>query len=154
MDLQKIKSLIDFASASDLAELELQENGCCLRLSRGRLPAGQAGSTAPPSAADATVVERPSHGSASTPSLAPVPMDAVIHVVKAPMFGLFSRSPAPNAPPFVQLGDVIQKGQKLGLLEAMKIFTAIEADRDGRVVAILAEDGQEVDAGQALFHVG
>ena len=81
-------------------------------------------------------------------------MDAAIHVVKAPMFGLFSRSPAPNDAPFVQLGDVVQKGQKLGLLEAMKIFTAIETDRDGRVVAILVEDGQEVDAGQALFHVG
>lgn len=152
MDLQKIKSLIDLASASDLAELELEENGCRLRLSRDQHPGAQ---ERPASVAIETAADAP-----EVPSKSPAPLpgprqaDSSVHVVKAPMFGMFSRAPAPNDAPFVQMGDAIQKGQKLGLLEAMKIFTSIEADRDGRIVAILAEDGQEVDAGQALFMLG
>lgn len=152
MDLQKIKSLIDFASASDLAELELEEDGCRLRLSRDQHPAGRARltSVAIETAGDALDVHSKSPETLPDPGQA----DSAVHVVKAPMFGMFSRSPALNDAPFVQMGDAVQKGQKLGLLEAMKIFTTIEADRDGRIIAILAEDGQEVDAGQALFHVG
>lgn len=151
MDLQKIKSLIDFASASDLADLELEENGCRLRLSRDRQSPGHAGS-APTPVKTAAAVAEPSLKKAVSPPDTPH-AGGPIHVVKAPMFGMFSRSPAPDEAPFVQLGDAIRVGQKLGLLEAMKIFNAVESDRDGTIVAILAEDGQEVEAGQALFHI-
>ena len=69
------------------------------------------------------------------------------------MFGMLCLEPAPGEPPFVRVGDTVRKGQKLCLLEAMKVFHALEASRDGTISAILAESGQEVDAGQALFRI-
>jgi acetyl-CoA carboxylase biotin carboxyl carrier protein len=151
MDLQKIKSLIDFAASSDLEELELEENGCRLRLSRRRQARASSGAVPAEIAKDVeSRQDLPTDLKESTDALRPEP---VAHIVRASMFGLFSRSPAPQDAPFVQIGDLIQKGQKLALLEAMKIFHAVESDRDGKIIDIFVEDGQEVDAGQALFKI-
>lgn len=141
MDLQKIKALIDLAAASGLSELEFEEDGCRLRLSRGETPSGVR-----------TALPTP----ATVPAPAPVDQAAPVvpepaSLLKAPMFGVFCLTPAANEPPFVHVGDAVKKGQKLCMLEAMKQFHTISADRDGTIAAILAENGQDVDAGQPLF---
>jgi acetyl-CoA carboxylase biotin carboxyl carrier protein len=83
----------------------------------------------------------------------PVESSARDEIIAAPMFGVFHLAVEPGGPPFVLEGDAVRKGQKLCLLEAMKSFHVVEAKRDGVVRAILAGNGQEVDAGQPLFRV-
>lgn len=144
MDLQKINALIELTAASGLAELDLEENGCRLRLSRGDAPTLSKTETqraSAPTPIDVTP-SAPLAVSVSTEQLA---------FLKAPMFGVFCLSPSPDEAPFVRVGDAVQKGQKLCMLEAMKQFHAVNADRDGKIAAILAENGQEVDSGQPLF---
>lgn len=74
-----------------------------------------------------------------------------LHVVKADLMGVFFRRPSPEAPPYVQVGDEVEVGQCLGVMEAMKMLNPIEADCSGRISAALAEDGATVDAGTPLF---
>lgn len=69
------------------------------------------------------------------------------------MFGVFHLSPAPGEPPLVQLGDDVREGEKLCVIEAMKLLNVVEADRAGKIAAILVQSGQEVDVGQALFRI-
>lgn len=73
------------------------------------------------------------------------------YVLKSPMVGTFYRRPAPDKPPFVQVGDTVKKGQTLCLIEAMKIFNEIESEVDGKIIQILVEDGTPVEFGQPLF---
>lgn len=74
--------------------------------------------------------------------------------VLSPMVGTFYRASDPGAEPFVKIGDVIQKGQKLCIIEAMKLMNEIQAESDGVLLEILAEDGKLVEYGQALFVIG
>jgi biotin carboxyl carrier protein len=74
-------------------------------------------------------------------------------VVSAPLFGIFHRTAAPGTPPFVELGQTVEAGQKLAIIEAMKVFNTIAADAAGTVAEILAEAGQEVEPGQPLFRL-
>jgi len=141
MDLQKIKALIDLAAKSGLSELEYEEDGCRLRLSRDEAASGFRTATATPAS-----VPAPAGGN----QVAPAVPDAEL-LLRAPMFGVFCLTPASNEPPFVHVGDAVRKGQKLCMLEAMKQVHTINADRDGTIAAILAENGQDVDAGQPLF---
>ncbi len=71
--------------------------------------------------------------------------------IKAPMVGTFYRAPAPDAPPYVEVGDTVKKGQVLCIIEAMKLMNEIESDVDGKIVEILAENAQPVEFGQELF---
>ena len=80
-------------------------------------------------------------------------VQAAIDAVRSPSFGVFHRTPAPDAPPFVTVGATVEAGQTLCLIEAMKVFTAITAPQAGTVEAILAESGEEVEAGQPLFRL-
>ena len=152
MDLQKIKALINLASNSKLSELELEEGECRLRIVRGDLPVATTAVEPVVRSAQPAVMPKAAPAQAVIPADSPT-VSAEAHLVTAPMFGVFCLTPAPNEPPFVQVGDVVKKGQKLCMLEAMKLFHALEADRDGKVVAILAENGQEVDAGQPLLRI-
>lgn len=148
MDLQKIKALIDLLSSSGLTELELVEGECRLRLSRSDLPASTRADDrvgAPSEPAPAATTDSGDEAAAALGN------EDDAHLVKAPMFGMFCLTPAPDAPPFVRVGDAVQKGQRLCLIEAMKLFHALNAERDGRIAAILVENGQEVDTGQPLF---
>jgi biotin carboxyl carrier protein len=75
------------------------------------------------------------------------------HVIKSPLVGTFYRSPSPGAPPFVEEGDMVSKGQILCIIEALKVMNEIESDVDGRVAKILVENGQPVEYGQELFYI-
>ena len=76
-----------------------------------------------------------------------------LHVVRAPMVGTFHRAPSPGAPPFVEVGQAVRKGDPLGLIEVMKLFTTIYAEIDGRVTEICAENAAPVEYGQMLFTI-
>ena len=138
MDLAYLERLLDLVARAPIAELELAKDGWRIRLVKaGR----QDGSLA----RDAGLA-RPQNetGAASGPAPAS-------HVVSAGLVGVFYRAPAPGQPPFVSMGDIVTEGQTLGLLEAMKMLSPIEADRSGRITAIVPDEGASVQAGDPLF---
>lgn len=157
MDIRKIKKLIELLEESDLAELEIQEGEESVRLSRhpkGGYPAPAAPYPVPahPPPAEAPAAETPRTDKAPEPEApegeAGLPPG---HVVRAPMVGTFYNSPSPDAEPFVSEGDQVSEGDTLCIIEAMKMFNQIEAEANGKVAAVLAENGQPVEYDQPLF---
>ena len=150
MDLRKLKKLIDLVQESGIAELEITEGEEKVRIARGGTV-----SVIPLAAGAPPIVTAPASAPAATPvapAAAPVPEAAPEgHVVKSPMVGTFYRSPSPDAKPFVEVGATIKAGETICVLEAMKLMNEIESDASGTVKAILVENGQPVEYGQALF---
>ncbi|MCC6198231.1 MAG: acetyl-CoA carboxylase biotin carboxyl carrier protein [Burkholderiales bacterium] len=158
MDLRKLKTLIELVETSGIAELEIQEGEERVRITRSAGGAGAAVVTAPAMhlVAGATPVVAPA-GAAIAPSPAAAPPEPAAsegHLVKSPMVGTFYRSATPGAKPFVEIGDQIEEGATLCIVEAMKLMNEIEADQAGTVKAILTENGQPVEFGQPLFVIG
>jgi len=147
MDIRKIKKLIELLEESDLSEIEVQEGEESVRISRhGK--AVQAVMGAPQMyPAPAAAVPAPA-AAGSEPAAAPVPKG---HTVTSPIVGSFYRSPAPGSPPFVEVGQRVNSGDTLCIIEAMKMLNQIESDKAGVVAAILVENGQPVEYGQPLF---
>ena len=75
------------------------------------------------------------------------------HIIKSPLVGTFYRAPSPGAPPFVEEGDIVSKGQVICIIEALKVMNEIESDIEGKVIKILVENGQPVEYGQELFYI-
>ena len=153
MDLRKLKKLIDLVQESGIAELEITEGEEKVRIARGGassvtpLVAG-----APAAAVSVGTVVQPA---VAAPAAAAPPEPAKEdHVVKSPMVGTFYRSPSPDAKPFVDIGATVKAGETICVLEAMKLMNEIEADASGTIKAILVENGQPVEYGQALFIIG
>jgi acetyl-CoA carboxylase biotin carboxyl carrier protein len=148
MDLRKLKKLIDLVQESGIAELELTEGEEKVRINRfGAAAPIMMAAPAAPVAAPAPV---------ATPVAAAAP-EATLpegHVVKSPMVGSFYRSSAPGAKPFVDVGQTVNKGDTLCIIEAMKLLNEIEADEGGVIKAILVENGQAVEYGEPLFVIG
>jgi acetyl-CoA carboxylase biotin carboxyl carrier protein len=140
MDLRKLKKLIDLVQESGIGELEITEGEEKVRISRsGTTQTVVAPAPVVPAAApDATAPQ-------------PTPQGPSGHTVKSPMVGTFYRSPSPGAPAFVEVGQVVSKGQTLCIIEAMKLLNEIESDVAGTVKSIVAENGQPVEYGQPLF---
>jgi acetyl-CoA carboxylase biotin carboxyl carrier protein len=158
MDLRKLKKLIDLVQESGIAELEVTEGEEKVRIARGGavsvtpLAATAAPGVAAPPAAGAGAAAAAAPAAAATP--AEPPPGAEGHVVKSPMVGTFYRSPAPDAKPFIEVGGVVKEGETICVIEAMKLMNEIEADASGTIKAILVENGQPVEYGQALFIIG
>ncbi|MDH5264222.1 MAG: acetyl-CoA carboxylase biotin carboxyl carrier protein [Betaproteobacteria bacterium] len=149
MDLRKLKKLIDLVQESGIGELEITEGEERVRISRtgANAPVVMA---APAQMALAAVPGSP--GGPSAPAAAPeAPAAPTGHTLKSPMVGTFYRTPSPGAPAFVEVGQVVTKGQTLCIIEAMKLLNEIESDAAGTVKAILVENGQPVEYGQPLF---
>lgn len=154
MDIRKIKKLIELLEESDLSELEIQEGEESVKLSRH-----PKGSYAPPMPAPQPYIGHPApdaQGEAPAKAGTPDAEEAekglpAGHVVRAPMVGTFYNSPSPDADPFVTKGDTVSEGDTLCIIEAMKMFNQIEAEVSGKVVEILAENGQPVEFDQPLF---
>lgn len=145
MDLRKIKTLIDLVQQSGIDELEISEGEEKVRISRGR-PGGQA--PAPALAPVQVVVPQAEAAPAAAPAEPAAPEG---HAIKSPMVGTFYRSAAPGAKPFVEIGQAVKVGDTVCIIEAMKLLNEIEADQDGIIKTILAENGQPVEYGQPLF---
>jgi acetyl-CoA carboxylase biotin carboxyl carrier protein len=146
MDLRKLKKLIDLVQESGIGELEITEGEERVRISR-------TGANAPVMmAAPAPMTVAAVPGSPGAPAEAPAaPPAPAGHTLKSPMVGTFYRTPSPGAPAFVEVGQVVTKGQTLCIIEAMKLLNEIESDAAGTVKAILVENGQPVEYGQPLF---
>ena len=149
MDLRKLKTLIELVESSGIAELEIAEGEERVRITRALAPAAQP---------QQVMVHSTPHGTqpggapqASAPAAPPEPEG---HVIKSPMVGTFYRSASPGAKAFVDVGDNVQIGDALCIIEAMKLMNEIEADRAGVIKAILAENGQAVEYGQPLVIIG
>ncbi|MBM3352811.1 MAG: acetyl-CoA carboxylase biotin carboxyl carrier protein [Betaproteobacteria bacterium] len=153
MDLRKLKKLIDLVQESGIAELEITEGEEKVRISRGGLVSAASQGAAPavafPPAAPAAAVPAAPEAAAAEPA-----PGGEGHAVKAPMVGTFYRAPSPEARPFVEVGQVVKQGDTVCVIEAMKLMNEIEADASGTVNAILVENGQPVEYGQALFIIG
>ena len=147
MDLRKLKTLIDLVETSGIAELEIQEGEERVRITR-TVPQGQQSVTFHASPQPAAAAAPAAPPAAVEPAAPPAPEG---HVVKSPMVGTFYRSASPGAAPFVEIGDAIEQGDTLCIVEAMKLMNEIEADASGTIKAILAENGQAVEFGQPLF---
>jgi acetyl-CoA carboxylase biotin carboxyl carrier protein len=152
MDLRKLKTLIELVESSGIAELEISEGEERVRITRS-LPghASMAPAIAPANEPPASL-----GGANGVPATAQTPAapSPEGHVVKSPMVGTFYRSASPGAKPFVEVGDSVQVGDPLCIIEAMKLMNEIEADAAGTVKAVLIENGQPVEYGQPLIVIG
>jgi acetyl-CoA carboxylase biotin carboxyl carrier protein len=141
-NIAEIVKIID-ASSCDEVVIETSELKLVVR---------RRGAAGAPLAAFPTAASSPAPGAPPAPAIREeAPPRAGQVVVRAPMVGTFYRSPSPEAPPFVEIGSIIAKGDPLGLVEVMKLFTTIYAESAGRVAEIGAENGKLVEFGQMLF---
>jgi acetyl-CoA carboxylase biotin carboxyl carrier protein len=152
MDIRKVKKLIELLEESGVAEIEITEGEESVRISRyskspPAAPMPVHYSAAPPVAAAAAPPQE-------TAPAAPPPSERAGHKVLSPMVGTFYRSPSPEAEPFVKVGDTINAGDTLCIIEAMKMMNQIEADVSGKVLSIEAESGEPIEFGQVLFVIG
>lgn len=152
MDMRKLKTLVDLVSESNISELEITEAEGKVRIVKAGygVPATMMMQPAAPMMMPAHPAAAP--GEAAAPA-AEAPAVQTGHVVKSPMVGTFYRSANPQSPPFVEVGGRIKPGQVLCILEAMKLMNEIESEVSGRIVEILAENGQLIEYGQGLFVV-
>ena len=152
MDLRKIKKLIDLVSDSGIAELEITEGEERVRINRFGPAAPQTMMMPAQYAPQMSYAPPPS---APLPAEAPVaPAEAEGHRVKSPMVGTFYRSSSPGAKSFVEVGQSVNAGDTLCIIEAMKLLNEIECDQNGVIKAIMVENGQPVEYGEPLFIIG
>ncbi|MFO1424694.1 MAG: acetyl-CoA carboxylase biotin carboxyl carrier protein [Candidatus Competibacteraceae bacterium] len=161
MDIRKIKKLIELLESSAVAEIEIKEGEDSVRISRH--PQGGASVMMPAqplwAAPAAYGFAPPSPAPPAPPSSAPPPapapaanIDAIQgHALRSPMVGTFYRSAAPGSKPFVEIGQHVNVGDPVCIIEAMKMFNQIEADRAGTITRILAENGQPIEYDQPLL---
>jgi acetyl-CoA carboxylase biotin carboxyl carrier protein len=140
MDIRKIKKLIEIIEESGIAELEIKEGEESIRISRySAAPAAVAYAPAPIAVAPAAS------------AIAPAEEKITGHVVKSPMVGTFYRSASPGTKVFTEVGQSVQVGDTLCIIEAMKILNQIESDKAGTITKILVENAEPVEYGQPLF---
>lgn len=156
MDIRKLKKLIELVEDSGIAELEITEGEESVRI--GRYPPAGSQPSAPPAAYMAAPAAAPAEaqapaadtGSSSSSGGSSVPEG---HVIRSPMVGTFYRAPAPDAKPFVDVGDSVGPSDTVCIIEAMKMLNQIEAEVSGTVSEILVDNGQPVEYDQPLFVV-
>ena len=148
MDIRKVKKLIELLEESGVAEIEIHEGEESVRISRGN-PAALAMQAQPTYMAPAPIPATTEKNFSSTP--ADEEAEIVGDLVAAPMVGIFYEALAPGKPNFVELGQAVQKGDVLCIIEAMKIMNQVESEFNGIVSKIMVENGDPVEYGQPLF---
>lgn len=152
MDLRKLKTLIELVESSGIAELEISEGEERVRITRTAASAQQIYTAAPQHAMAAPAAAPVAVAAASAEPSKPPVVEG--HVVKSPMVGTFYRSASPGSKAFVDVGQTVNSGDTLCIIEAMKLLNEIESDKGGVITAILVENGQPVEFGQPLFVIG
>jgi acetyl-CoA carboxylase biotin carboxyl carrier protein len=170
-ELNELRELVEFLKSNEVAEFDLEKNDLKVRLkfmgavkaeaapaasgldmaTLARLMA--AGSAAPTAPAQVASVHGVAESAPAAPAAAPAAAAEKLHTVKSPIVGTFYESPSPGSPAFVKVGDVVEVGQVLCIVEAMKLMNEIEADAAGEIVERIAVSGQPVEYGQPLFSI-
>ncbi|MBV9572562.1 MAG: acetyl-CoA carboxylase biotin carboxyl carrier protein [Acidobacteriales bacterium] len=162
MNHKELKELIEFLVEKDIAEFELERGDVKIRIKRGAEPGAIhtpdpryfAVHSAPPPAPEVGVhpVTAESPTTAPATAAAPAPVEN-LHIVHSPIVGTYYESPSPGSPPFVKVGDTVEVGQVVCIVEAMKLMNEIESDVAGEVVKKLITNGQPIEYGQDLFAI-
>jgi len=148
MDLRKLKKLIDLVEASGIAELEITEGEEKVRIAKSIAGAPMMMAHAP------QMMHAPAPAAVAAAASAAKPAEDAVpegHVVRSPMVGTFYRAAAPGSKNFTEVGQTVNAGDTLCIIEAMKLLNEIEADQGGVIKAILVENGQPVEYGEPLF---
>ncbi|HEY3348891.1 MAG TPA: acetyl-CoA carboxylase biotin carboxyl carrier protein [Thermoanaerobaculia bacterium] len=163
MNVKEIKELVDLVSRRGLAGLEIERAGFRLRIEGApRVPAAgprgwEPAVFAEPVSLPAPAAAAPAAGSPAVARVSPGPPGSGesegFHVLTSPIVGTFYRAANPDAEPFVKVGDVVEKGKTLCIVEAMKLMNEIEADVAGTIVAIYPQNAQPVEFGEKLFAI-
>ncbi|HTP65753.1 MAG TPA: acetyl-CoA carboxylase biotin carboxyl carrier protein [Geobacteraceae bacterium] len=155
MDIKEIKSLIKMIMETDISEFELESTDEKIRIKRGEpheVVHYQAAQISPnPTAQHVQPAPAPVQEMAPAPAAAPPEEEG--KSITSPIVGTFYRAPAPDAPPYAEVGQVVEKGQVLCIIEAMKLMNEIESEFRGRVIRICKENAQPVEFGDVLFVV-
>ncbi|NWG13709.1 MAG: acetyl-CoA carboxylase biotin carboxyl carrier protein [Acidobacteria bacterium] len=154
MNIKEVKDLIHEILQSDIVEFELEQTGTKVKLRRGDAKAAPAAVTwaqvqVPPTALEPPPAERVMPPTAPTE----VSADNGLHSITSPIVGTFYRAPSPGADPYVKIGDMIEEGSVLCIIEAMKLMNEIPSDVAGTVEKIYVENGHPVEYGQLLFGI-
>jgi acetyl-CoA carboxylase biotin carboxyl carrier protein len=151
MDLNLVKKLVKILENSQLTDLEIEEGGTRIKIAKNvqlvQAPQNPV-SIIPQAAAVNVTSEQPK---VEEKKQAPVEDESKLHAIKSPIVGTFYRAPAPDADPYVQVGDTVSAGTVLCIVEAMKLMNEIESDISGKIVKILVENGKPVEYNQPLF---
>ena len=153
MDLRKLKKLIDLVEESGIAEIEVTEGEEKVRITRTQANAQPAMFAPPPMAFAAPAAQAQVAPQAAAPAAAAPAAEQQVsgHTMTSPMVGTFYRKPSPASPAFVEVGQRVNAGDTVCIIEAMKLMNEIEADVSGTVKAILVNDGEPVEYGAPLF---
>jgi acetyl-CoA carboxylase biotin carboxyl carrier protein len=159
-DIEDLKQLIEFLKQYQVAEFDLDRGDLKIRLKFNQPETSSAGlnelarllASAPPGVAQAAASASHSVSAAAGAAPAADP-DADLHIVKSPIVGTYYGSPSPGASPFVAVGDHVEKGQVICIVEAMKLMNEIESDAAGEIVKCFVSNGQPIEFGQPLFSI-
>ena len=160
-DIEDLRQLIEFLKSHGVSEFDVDRGDLKIRLKFNPQESGPAGlselarllQTAPQAVAHPAATAHAGATSGAAAAGAPPTDEAGLHMVKSPIVGTFYASPSPGASPFVAPGDHVEKGQVIGIIEAMKLMNEIESDVAGEVVKCLVSNGQAIEFGQPLFSV-
>lgn len=138
MDIRKIKKLIEMLQESDLSEIEVSQGEESVRISRGN---------------NNSIAVNNQPGNATIEKVIETQAKITGHEIKSPIVGTFYRKPNPEKPPFINVGDIIEKGDVICIVEAMKMMNEIKSEFDGKITSIDVEDGSPVEFGQKIITV-
>jgi acetyl-CoA carboxylase biotin carboxyl carrier protein len=158
MNQKELKELIEFLIEKDIAEFELERGDVKVRIKRGKeatvsvTAPGFSHIAVPAVHSSPDAVPAPAASPPASPQTTPASEEG-FHMVRSPIVGTYYESPSPGSPPFVKAGDMVEAGQVLCIVEAMKLMNEIESDATGELVKILVSNGQPVEYGQELFAI-
>jgi acetyl-CoA carboxylase biotin carboxyl carrier protein len=152
MNLKEIKELMELMRQMGVSELEVERSGVRIRIRTGRPAGEEPGGSAVRPGTEWSPQELQAAKSAAEPTPAPVEAEQGV-LVRSPIVGTFYRCASPDGPNYVEVGDVVKKGQILCIVEAMKLMNEIESESDGKILEVLVENARPVEYGHPLFRI-